>query len=93
MRCCKKVTVRRRIGSQIAASLSLRCPVILRRLRALVEEREATATEDELVAETAVRTQTVQSLERKRTSRRLFSDHLPCVCVMIPAPEGCPASG
>ena len=59
-----------------------------------LEELEATATEDELAAENAAaRTQTVQSFQRKRPSRKPFPDHLPRERVVIAAPESCPCCG
>jgi transposase len=59
-----------------------------------LEELEAAATEDELAAEqTAARTQTVRSFQRKRPSRKPFPDHLPRERVVIPAPESCPCCG
>ena len=52
------------------------------------------ATEDELAAEkAAARTQTVQSFERKRPSRKPFPAHLPRERVVIAAPESCPCCG
>jgi len=57
-------------------------------------EATATATEDELAAETAAaRTQTVQFFRRKRPSRKPFPDHLPRERVVFPAPESCPCCG
>ena len=59
-----------------------------------LEELEAAATEDELAAEkAAARTQTVQSFQRKRPSRKPFPEHLPRERVVIPAPESCPCCG
>src|SRR6266699_2907492 len=59
-----------------------------------IEELQATATEDELVAEkAAARTQTVKSFQRKRPSRKPFPAHLPRERVVIPAPESCPCCG
>src|SRR5712672_2111100 len=59
-----------------------------------LEDLEAAATEDELAAETAaLRTQTVQSFQRKRPSRKPFPDHLPRERIVIAAPENCPCCG
>src|SRR6516164_6847935 len=58
-----------------------------------LEELEAAATEDELAAEKAARTQTVQSFQRKRPARKPFPAHLPRERVVIPAPESCPCCG
>lgn len=52
------------------------------------------ATEDEIVAErTALRTQTVQPFRRKRSSRKLFPEHLRRERVVIPTPQNCPSCG
>ena len=59
-----------------------------------LEDLEAAATEDELAAENAAaRTQTVQSFQRKRPSRKPFPDHLPRERVVIAAPAAVPAAG
>jgi transposase len=59
-----------------------------------LEELEAGATEDELIAEkAAARTQTIQSFQRKRPSRKPFSEHLPRERVVITAPDTCPCCG
>jgi transposase len=59
-----------------------------------LEELEATATEDELAAESAAaQTQTVKSFQRKRPSRKPFPAHLPRERVVIPPPESCPCCG
>jgi len=57
---------------------------LLEQMELQLEELEATATEDELAAEqAAARTQTVQSFQRKRPSRKPFPDHLPRERVVI----------
>ena len=67
---------------------------LLEQMELQLEELEATATEDELAAEkVAARTQTVQSFQRKRPSRKPFPDHLPRERVVIPAPETCSCCG
>ena len=67
---------------------------LLEQMELQLEELEATATEDELAAEqAAARTQTVQSFQRKRPSRKPFPDHLPRERVVIAAPESCPCCG
>ena len=59
-----------------------------------LEDLEAAATEDDLAAENAAaRTQTVQSFQRKRPSRKPFPDHLPRERVVIAAPDSCPCCG
>jgi transposase len=67
---------------------------LLEQMELQLEELEASATEDELAAEkAAARTQTVQSFQRKRPSRKPFPDHLPRERVVIAAPESCPCCG
>ena len=67
---------------------------LLEQMELQLEELEATATEDELAAEkVAARTQTVQSFQRRRPSRKPFPEHLPRERIVIPAPESCPCCG
>ncbi len=67
---------------------------LLEQMELQLEDLEAAATEDELLAEkTAARTQTVKSFERKRPSRKPFPDHLPRERIVIAAPESCPCCG
>lgn len=67
---------------------------LLEQMELQLEELEATATEDELAAEkAAARTQTVQSFQRRRSSRKPFPEHLPRERIVIPAPESCPCCG
>ena len=67
---------------------------LLEQMELQLEELEATATEDELAAEqAAARTQTVQSFQRKRPSRKPFPAHLPRERVVIAAPASCPCCG
>src|SRR5580700_7614308 len=67
---------------------------LLEQMELQLEDLEAAATEDELAAENAaVRTQTVQSFQRKRPSRKPFADHLPRERVVIAAPDSCPCCG
>jgi transposase len=67
---------------------------LLEQMELQLEELEATATEDELAAEkAAAQTQTAKSFQRKRPSRKPFSDHLPRERVVIAAPESCPCCG
>lgn len=59
-----------------------------------LEELEATATEDELKAETeAARTTAVSGFSRKRPSRQPFPAHLPRERVVVPGPTVCPCCG
>lgn len=67
---------------------------LLAQMELQLEELEAAATEDELAAETAAaQTQTIQSFQRRRPSRKPFPDHLPRERIVIPAPQSCPCCG
>lgn len=67
---------------------------LLDQMELQLEDLEASATEDELAAEKAAqRTQTVQSFQRKRPSRKPFPDYLPRERVVIAAPDSCPCCG
>ena len=83
-----------KLRRQLYGSRSERKARLLDQMELQLEELEAAATEDELAAEqTAARTQTVRSFQRKRPSRKPFPDHLPRERVVIPAPESCPCCG
>ena len=59
-----------------------------------LEELEATATEDELAAETAAaKTTTVAGFTRARPARRPFPEHLPRERVVVPGPVACACCG
>ena len=59
-----------------------------------LDELSASATEDDLAAETAPgRTSQVKGLERRRPSRKPFPDHLPRERVVVPAPASCTCCG
>jgi transposase len=58
-----------------------------------LEEAEADATEDELVAERSTPSTVVKSFERKRPARKPFPDHLPRERVVIAAPQSCSCCG
>lgn len=67
---------------------------LLDQMELQLEELEADAAEDDLVAEeAAARTTTVTAFERKRPARKPFPDHLPRERVVVPAPCACPACG
>jgi transposase len=67
---------------------------LLEQMELELEELETAAAEDELKArKAAAHTQTVQSFQRKRPSRKPFPEHLPRERVVIPAPACCPACG
>lgn len=66
---------------------------LLEQLELQLEELEADASEDDLVAEIAAKTANVNAFERKRPSRKPFPEHLPRERVVIPAPCSCPSCG
>jgi transposase len=67
---------------------------LLEQMELQLEDLEATATEDELAAETAAaQTQTVKSIQRRHPVRKPFPEHLPRERIVIPAPENCPCCG
>ena len=67
---------------------------LLGQMELQLEELEADAAEDDLIAEeAAARTTTVTAFERKRPARKPFPDHLPRERVVVPAPCSCPACG
>ena len=67
---------------------------LLDQLELQLEELEADASEDALVAEAAAqKTATVRSFERKAPARKPFPEHLPRERVVVPSPCSCPACG
>src|SRR6267142_433218 len=83
-----------KLRRQLYGSRSERKARLLEQMELEREDLETAATEDELAAETAaVRTQTVQSFQRKRPSRKPFPDHLPRERIVIAVPESCPCCG
>ncbi len=58
-----------------------------------LEELEAAATEDELVAEMVTRTTPVAGVQRRRPVRKPFPEHLPRERVVIEAPTTCTCCG
>jgi transposase len=68
---------------------------LIDQLELTFEEAEASATEDELAAETAVaKTTTVASFTRKRPAQRnTFPEHLPRERVVVPGPTACACCG
>ena len=83
-----------KLRRQLYGSRSERKARLLEQMELQLEELEAAATEDELTARNAAAgTQTVQSFQRKRPSRKPLPDHLPRERVVIPAPASCPCCG
>ena len=67
---------------------------LLDQLELQLEELEASASEDELAAESAAaKTTSVTAFSRKRPARKPFPEHLPRERVVIPTPCACPACG
>jgi transposase len=66
---------------------------LLEQMELQLEDIEAAATENELEAQNAARTQRVSSFERKRPSRKPFPEHLPRERVVIATPDKCPCCG
>lgn len=67
---------------------------LLEQMELQLEDLEADAAEDNVVAEAAAaKATTVDAIERKRPTRKPFPDHLPRERVVIPAPCVCPACG
>ena len=65
---------------------------LLEQMELQLEDLEASATEDELVAQKAA-PQTKEAFQRRRPSRKPFPGHLPRERIVIPAPEQCPCCG
>lgn len=67
---------------------------LLDQMELQLEELEADASEDALVAEVAAeKTASVRSFERKAPARKPFPEHLPRERVVVPSPCSCPACG
>jgi transposase len=67
---------------------------LLEQMELQLEDLEADAAEDDLLAETAAaKTTNVTAFKRKRPVRKPFPEHLPRERVVVPAPCSCPACG
>ena len=67
---------------------------LLEQIELQLEELEASATEDEVAAQTAAaQGQQTKTFQRKRPSRKPLPGHLPRERIVIPAPEQCPCCG
>jgi transposase len=83
-----------KLRRQLYGRRSERKARLLEQMEFQLEELEATATEDELLAEkAAARTQTVKPFQRKRPARKPFPEHLPRERVVVAALESCPCCG
>jgi transposase len=67
---------------------------LLDQMELQLEELEAAATEDELLAEmAAAKTTSVAAFARKRPARKPFPEHLPRERVIVPGPTSCACCG
>ena len=67
---------------------------LLDQLELQLEELEASASEDELAAETAAaKTTAVATFTRRRPARKPFPEHLPRERLIVPGPTACPCCG
>lgn len=83
-----------KLKRQIYGTRSERTARLIDQMELELEDLEATATEDEIAAETAAaKTATVQRYARKRPSRQPFPEHLPRERVVVPAPTTCACCG
>jgi len=83
-----------KLRRELYGSSSERKARLLQQMELQLEDLEAAATEDELVAEQAAAgAQTVHPPQRKRPLRKPFPDHLLRERVVITAPESCPCCG
>jgi len=83
-----------KLERQIYGPRSERSDRLVDQLALQFEELEASATEDELAAETAVaKITTVSGFTRKRPERNTFPDHLPRERVVIDPPTACECCG
>lgn len=81
------------IKRELYGRRSERKKLLLDQMELELEELEASASEDELAAEQAAKTTTVQALTRKKPSRKPFLEHLPRERVVIPGPTSCACCG
>ena len=83
-----------KLKRQIYGPRSERSARLIDQMELELEELEAAATEDELVAEqAAAKTTTVAAFTRLRPSRQPFPAHLPRERVVVPGPTGCACCG
>jgi transposase len=82
-----------KLKRQIYGSRSERAARLLDQMELRLEELEASATEDEVAAETAAsKTTTVAAFTRRRPTRG-FPEHLPRERVVVPGPTACACCG
>jgi transposase len=83
-----------KLRRQIYGPRAERTRRLLDQMELQLEELEAAATQDELVAQAAAaKAQSVRPFQRRRPARKPFLAHLPRERVVIAAPESCPCCG
>ncbi len=83
-----------KLKHQLFGTRSERSSRLLDQLELQLEELEATASQDEAVAQMAARKLAdAPGFERRRPSRQPFPEHLPRERIIIAAPCACPACG
>jgi transposase len=83
-----------KLERQIYGQRSERSARLIDQLSLAFEEREASATEDELAAEKAIaKATTVRGFTRRAPERNTFPDHLPRERVVLDPPTACECCG
>jgi transposase len=83
-----------KLRREIYGQRSERSARLLDQMELQLEELEASATEDELLAEAAAaKITSVAAFTRKRPARKPFPDHLPRERVIVPGPTSCACCG
>ncbi len=83
-----------KLRRQIYGPRSERTARLLDQMELELEELEATATEDEIAAESAAaKTTNVAPFTRRRPSRQPFPSHLPRERIVVPSPTTCDCCG
>ena len=83
-----------KLRRQIYGPRSERTARLLDQMELELEELEATATEDEIAAESAAaKTTNVAPFKRRRPSRQPFPSHLPRERIVVPSPTTCDCCG
>ncbi|RJF86467.1 IS66 family transposase [Oleomonas cavernae] len=83
-----------KLRRQIYGQRSERSARLLDQMELVLEELEASASEDDLAAEmAAAKASVVAGHVRQRPSRQPFPEHLPRERVVLPAPASCPCCG
>jgi hypothetical protein len=83
----------RKVRRELYGTRSERKARLLEQMELQLEELEADAGEDELVAEIAAKASTVKAFERRRPSRKPFPENLLRERAIIAAPANCACCG